>query len=108
MYLYIAVAHSMNLTPNSRSFPLSPYEKVNKRRCVFHSKYPFLPFGTVCMVSIGDSKRSALASTMAYPKHAVSKAEIGVLLGVDPTFPGSYMFYIDSTRTIVHTHTRAV
>jgi len=97
----IAVAHSMNLTPNSRSFPLSPYEKVNQRRCVFHSKYPFLPFGTVCMVSMGDSKRSALASTMVYPKHAVSKAEIGVLLGVDPAFPGSYMFYIDSTRTIV-------
>jgi hypothetical protein len=77
------------------------YEKVNKRRCVFNAKHPFLPFGTVCMVSMGDNKRSALASTMAYPKHAVSKAEIGVLLGVDPAFPGSYMFYIDSTRSIV-------
>ena len=101
MYLYISVAHSMNLTLISRSFPLSPYEKVNKRRRVFHSKCHFLPFGTVCMVSMGDSKRSALASTMAYPKHAISKAEIGVLLGVDPAFPGAYMFYIDSTRAIV-------
>ena len=43
MYLYIAVAHSMNLIHNSRSFPLSPYEKVHNRRCVFHQNFHFRP-----------------------------------------------------------------
>ena len=101
LFLDMSVANTMNLVPNSRSFPLTPYEKVFKRRYAFHATHPFLPFGTVCSVSMGDAKRAHLAQNLSYPKHAVGKSEIGVLLGSDPAFPGSYIFYVSSTNAIV-------
>jgi hypothetical protein len=101
LHLDIDVAHTMNLVLHSRSFPLTPYEKVYRRRYAFHSSHPFLPFGTVCMVSMGEAKRTVLAQSREYPRHAVPKSEVGVLLGSDPAFPGSYIFYVASSHSIV-------
>ena len=101
IYLDINVANCMNYVPNSRSFPLTPYEKVHKCRKRFHESMPFLPFGSVCMVSMGEAKRAKNAKDLEYPIKSSVKQEVGVCLGEDPAFPQSYIFYVNSTKQVV-------
>jgi hypothetical protein len=101
VYLDINVAQCMNLVPNSRSFPLTPYEKVHRHRKRFHETLPFLPFGSVCMVQMGDAKRIKNAKDMGYQLHNAVKQEVGVCMGEDPAFPQSYIFYVQSTGQVV-------
>ena len=101
LYLHIAVAQGMTLVPNSASFPLTPHEKVFKRRKVFHASHPFLPFGAVCMVAMGDKKRSTKASAQHYHEQEIAKSEVGVCMGMDHSFPGSFNFYVGSVHKIV-------
>jgi hypothetical protein len=101
LYLEMDVAHKMNSVANTKSFPLSPYEKVHKHRKRFHATIPFLPFGSVCMVNMGEAKRTKNAKDLGYPVHNVVKQEIGVCMGEDPAFPQSYIFYVQSSGQIV-------
>lgn len=100
LYLDMNVADGMSLVTNSASFPFTPYEQVYKRRRTFNSAHPFLAFGTVCSVHMGDVKRAKVSGPEVNTSHA-PKSEIGVCLGTDPVFPGTYIFYIGSTRQII-------
>lgn len=100
LYLDMNVADGMSLVTNSASFPFTPYELVYQRRRTFHSAHPFLAFGTVCSVHMGEVKRAKISGPDVNTSHA-PKSEIGVCLGTDPVFPGTYIFYIGSTRQII-------
>jgi len=50
---------------------------------------------------MGDAKRSQLASSAQTLKQHAPVSEVGVCVGTNPIFPGTYLFYIDSTRQIV-------
>ena len=101
LFLDMNVAMCMNYTPNSRSFPMTPYEKVNGVRKRFHETTPFLPFGTVCMIQMGEAKRAKSARVLGYQVNKTLKREMAVCLGEDPALPQSYLFYIQSTDLIV-------
>jgi hypothetical protein len=80
---------------------MTPHEKVHGMRKRFHASLPFLPFGTVCMVQMGDAKRNKNAHDLGYQLHSTMKQEVGVCMGEDPAFPQSYLFYIQSTNLVV-------
>jgi hypothetical protein len=93
LYLEMSVADGMTLIPNTASFPLSPYEKVHKCRRKFHAQFPFLPFGSVCMVAMGEAKRASIAHDKGIHVQNVVKSEVGVCLGADPD-----IYFISSQR----------
>ena len=101
MYLEVCVAAAMNYVPNSASYPFTPYEKVHGRRMVFNPEHPFLPFGAVCMVSMGEAKRATIGQNTQSHVQNVAMSEMGVCMGADPAFPASFIFYVDSTKQIV-------
>ncbi len=80
---------------------MTPYEKVNGARKRFHGTTPFLPFGTVCMIQMGEAKRAKSARVLGYQVNKTMKREMAVCLGGDPALPQSYLFYIQSTDLIV-------
>ena len=101
LYLDMHVADVSTLVPNSASWPLTPYERVHNKRRLFHKQHPFLPFGTVCMVRMGDAKRAVLAHDNKRHHQAIAKSEVGVCLGMHPAYPQAYLFYVKSTNKIV-------
>ena len=93
VYLEVWIAQSMLLTPNSRSRPSTPFELIFNKRYVHHPVHPFLPFGTVCMVSEYPDKRAREKALGSTPSVSYGyKAELGVLVGRDLNIPGSYNF----------------
>ena len=101
LYLHMNVADMSTLVPNSASWPLSPYERVHNKRRVFHKQHPFLPFGTVCMVKMGDAKRATMAQDSKRHHQSIPKSEVGICLGMHPAYPQSYLFYVESTNKIL-------
>jgi len=73
----------MNLLPNSRSTPETPYEMKQNKKPTMHYKHPFLPFGSTAMVLTGAAKRQQAAKERKLPSNTSPLAELGVNLGQD-------------------------
>ena len=86
----------MNLLPNSRTDKSTPSELTTNPKTIFHADIPFLPFGATAMVLQDNSKRSRIAKARLYPKSSTPKAELGVCMGTDIRYPGSYLFRLSN------------
>ena len=83
----------MNMLPNSRTGTKTPFELFYHKRPALHKSHPFVSFGQCAIIPMGDAKRQTLADSNGYPFSATDRAELGVCVGLDPLFPGQYLFY---------------
>ena len=94
IYVDMCVAYAMNSSPNSRSRPSTPHELVTGSHLSFHKASPFLSFGSTCMVQQFDDKRHRLATAVGISLSHSPVSELGVCLGPDLSFPGSFLFVV--------------
>ena len=65
-----------------------------------HKKFPYLKFGTVCMVQKYDDKIVKDASDFGISPKSIPYAELGVCMGEETAHPGSYVFCISSGEVV--------
>ena len=94
LHCSVDAANAMNLLTNSRTDKSTPFELTSKTKAKFHTDIPFLRFGATAMVLQDNNKRSRIAKSLQYPRNSTPKAELGVCMGSDNRFPGSYLFCI--------------
>jgi hypothetical protein len=100
IYLDVHVAKMMNDLPNSLTTPLTPTIVVEGVKPKFHTEYPLLPFGAVCMVQQYASKIASQALANDVATITVPKAELGVCMGEDPKHRGSYIFLVANGEVV--------
>ena len=100
IYLDISIAKAMNDLPNSLTSPLTPTIILEGSKPLFHSEFPFLPFGATCMVQQYKGKIDRQATLLATSSNSVPKAELGVCMGEDPNHRGSYLFVVANGEVV--------
>jgi hypothetical protein len=108
-HLRHTVAYSTNFVPNSLSAPNTPHQLRDGTSPQLHYKYPYLRFGTTCMVPMGDNKRSDIAQITGLPKQASNKAEIAVCLGYSgPRHPKQYLFLLENNQVVIRNNFKII
>ena len=100
IYLDLDIARSMNQLINSLTTPLTPSVLVTGHKPSKHKKFPYLSFGTVCMVQKYDDKIKKEANEFGVSPKSTPYAEIGVCMGEESAHPGSYLFCVASGEVV--------
>ena len=100
IYLDMDVARSMNHLVNSLTNPLTPVVLVTGSKPKKHKKFPFLQFGTVCMVQKYDSKINKEAADFGISPTSTPYSELGVCMGEEKAHPGSYLFCVANGEVV--------